>query len=129
MRNSAINPIPLQFVDLKAMGIDMPSTVTTEITGGPLPIFHNQAHDTEGASPKARKLLGWFRRASYEEPRRRSGIEDEEVGVPRSPVRANHSLETTTTGITVSYDIRRTVEEMRRESSSQGSPPGKDDIV
>lgn len=105
----------------------MPSTVITEITGGPRPVSHD-AKNEEGPSPKARKLLGWFRRASFEEPRRRGGIDEEDVRlntlgqVPTGGV--NSSLETTrgantTGGITVQYDIRRTVEELRRESSSQ----------
>jgi hypothetical protein len=130
IRRSGI--IPLQFDDLKGVpGIDQPSTVTTEITGGPRPISHDLKHDT-GASPKARKLLGWFRRASYDEQRRRSGIEEEDNGrqSPEDAPRAGHSVETTATRITVSYDIRRTVEELRHESLGDGSVVrGGDDIV
>lgn len=99
----------------------MPSTVTTEITGGPRHMTHDSKHEAEGASPKARKLLGWFRRASIEEPRRCSGIEEEDIGlnnISSAPSRASHSVETTNTGITVQYDIRRTVEELRSESTS-----------
>jgi hypothetical protein len=124
-----VSPTALNFDDLKGVpGVDLPSTVTTEITGGPRPLSHDPKNE-EGPSPKARKLLGWFRRASFEEPRRRSGIEEEDVGlhalgqIPGAGG-VNASLETTrgastTTGITVQYDIRRTVEELRRESSSQ----------
>jgi hypothetical protein len=115
---------PLEFADLKRLpGIDGPSTVTTEITGGPRPVSQDLILDNEGASPKARKLLGWFRRASIDEPRRRSGVDEENIGLygTASP-RKDRSMETTTTGITVSYDIRRTVEEMRRESSSAPGP-------
>ena len=95
----------------------MPSTITTEITGGHLSVKHN----AEGASPKARKLLGWFRRASIEEPSHpMSGVEEDDVGFNNMPpARTSHSVETTNAGITVQYDIRRTVEELRRESSSQ----------
>lgn len=76
---------------------------------------------TEGPSPKARKLLGWFRRESIEEQSRRmSGVEEDEVGFNRMPpATGSHAAETTNPGITVQYDIRRTVEELRRESSSQ----------
>jgi hypothetical protein len=71
----------------------------------------------EGPSPKARKLLGWFRRESIEEPSRRmSGVEEDEVGFNHMPPA---TVETTNPGITVQYDIQRTVEELRRESSSQ----------
>ena len=102
----------------------MRSTVTTEITGGPRHMTHESKREAEGASPKARKLLGWFRRASIEEQQRRcSGIEEEDIGLnsmSAQPSRQSHSVETTNTGITVQYDIRRTVEELRRESSSQG---------
>ena len=100
----------------------MPNTVTTEITGGD----HSIKHSAEGPSPKARKLLGWFRRASIEEPSRpRSGAEEDEVGFNHMPPsRASQSNETTNTGITVQYDIRRTVEELRCDSSSQ-----EDDLV
>jgi hypothetical protein len=95
----------------------MPSSVSTEITGGHL----STKHGTEGASPKARKLLGWFRRASIDEPSRRmSGVEEDDVGFNQMPpTRESHSDETTNTGITVQYDVSRTVEELRRESSSQ----------
>lgn len=109
---------PLQFDDLKgAPGIELPNTVVTEISGGP-PSYPAKP-DTTGPSPKARKLLGWFRRASIDEPRRMSGPEEEDVGLNNEPPRASHSVETTNTGITVQYDIRRTVEELRSESSSQ----------
>ena len=84
---------------------------------------HDSKSEAEGPSPKARKLLGWFRRASIEDARRRSGIEEEDIGlstVAAPPSRVSHSAETTNTGITVQYDIRRTVEELRSESSSQG---------
>lgn len=95
----------------------MPSTVTTEITAG----HYSMKHDAEGASPKARKLLGWFRRASIEESSHRmNGAEEEDVGFNHMPpARPSNSVETTNTGITVQYDIRRTVEELRSESSSQ----------
>ncbi len=124
-RRSTANP-GIAFDDFKGVpGVDLPSTVTTEITGGPrhMTHVHDSKNEAEGASPKARKLLGWFRRASIEEPRRRSGIEEEDIGlstVAAPPSRVSHSVETTTTGITVQYDIRRTVEESRSESSSQG---------
>ena len=49
-----------------------------------------------------------------------SGVEEEDVGFNHiSPARVSHSVETTNTGITVQYDVSRTVEELRRESSSQ----------
>src|SRR5208282_5489812 len=108
----------IQFDDLKgAPGIDVPNTVTTEISAGP-PAYPIKP-DTTGPSPKARKVLGWFRRASIEEPSRLNGPEEEDMGLNNEPPRASHSVETTATGITVQYDIRRTVEELRRESSSQ----------
>ena len=95
----------------------MPNTVTTEISGGP-PSFPIKL-DTTGPSPKARKLLGWFRRASVEERRGSAGPEEEDLGLNNQHPRASHSVETTNTGITVQYDIRRTVEELRPESSSE----------
>lgn len=49
-----------------------------------------------------------------------SGVEEEDVGLDSStPARVSHSVETTNTGITVQYDVSRTVEELRRESSSR----------
>ena len=48
------------------------------------------------------------------------------MGLNNDPPRASHSVETTATGITVQYDIRRTVEELRRESSSQEGDDGMD---
>jgi hypothetical protein len=106
---------PIAFEDVKSMpGVDMPNTVTTEITAG-------GGGGNQGASPKARKLLGWWRRASIEDDHRRtSGVEEEYVGMgTNNPPRLSHSVDTTNTGITVQYDVRRTVEELRRESSSQ----------
>jgi len=121
---SVANPA-IPFDDLKGVpGVDQPSTVTTEITGGPRHMSNDSKREAEGASPKARKLLGWFRRASIEEHQRRcSGVEEEDVGLNTAhghSSRASHSNETTNTGITVQYDIRRTVEELRRDSSSRG---------
>jgi hypothetical protein len=117
IHRSAVAPSPAGVSDIKAAaGIDIANTVTTEITAGPPPIVH----DAEGASPKARKLLGWFRRASIDEPRRMSGAEEEDVGLNNDAApRANHSVETSNTAITVQYDVRRTVEDVRGESSSQ----------
>ena len=92
----------------------MPSTVTTEITGG------GGGEQSQGASPKARKLLGWWRRASIEQHQPMSELEDHVgMGGPNPPLRVNHSADTSNTGITVQYDVRRTVEELRPESSSQ----------
>jgi len=92
----------------------MPSTVTTEITGG-------GGQQSQGASSKARRILGWWRRASIEEPGRMNELEENNVGMggPNPPLRVGRSVDTTNTGITVQYDVRRTVEEVRCESSSQ----------
>jgi hypothetical protein len=94
----------------------MPNTVTTEITSEP---YSSTKHDVEGPSPKARKLLGWFRRASIDEPRRMSGVEEEDIGLNPPPPRVSRSADTANTGITVQYDVHRTVEDLRGESSSQ----------
>jgi hypothetical protein len=143
MRRSGIDSTPLEFSDLKGVaGFDIPSTVITEISGGPRPVSQGLTLDNGGASPKARKLLGWFRRASIEEPKRRSCVEEEDhIGIiAAADSRTGQSVETTQTagtGITVSYDIRRTVEEIRPGSSLHNAngvgieslPSRKDDIV
>jgi hypothetical protein len=123
----------LDIDDIKGLpGIDSSGTVTTEITAGGLNV---PKHDTVGASPKARKLLGWFRRASIDDPRRTSVIEEEDLGLnSMSPDGAGHS-EVTNTGIMVQYDVSRTVEEVRTDiSSHEGSSidlsdPRKEDVV
>lgn len=114
--NAASPPIPTIDPDLKGVGrVEGPSTVVTEITGGPRPSM-TDVKPSEGASPKARKLLGWFRRASIEEAEleQMRSTDDEAAGGDQPP-RASHSVDT---GITVQYDVRRTVEDLRRESSS-----------
>ena len=115
--NATSPPIPTIDDDLKGVGrVEGPSTVVTEITGGPRPSM-TDLKASEGASPKARKLLGWFRRASIDETelRQMRSTDEEEGGGEQQPPRASHSVDT---GITVQYDVRRTVEELRRESSS-----------
>jgi hypothetical protein len=78
-------------------------------------------------SPKARRLLGWFhRRTSVEDTKGKDSIIEEDdvepMERPSLPTRVSHSTDmTSATGITVHYDIRRTVEDVREESTNSSS--------
>lgn len=104
-----------------------PNTITTEITSGPRP--GSGKPEAEGPSPKARKLLGWFRRASIEEQKHKKSIQDEQEGGmndrPSAPSRVSRSTDgAPAAGITVQYDVRRMVEDVRGGEDSTSSQSG-----
>jgi len=114
----------MAFDDLKGVpGLDGPNTITTEITSVPR---SNDKAGMEDRSPKARKLLGLFRRTTVEEDNhKRSLVDESELGInngPNLPSRISHSTDVTApNGITVQYDIRRTVEDAREQMGESTS--------
>jgi len=99
-------------------GTEGPNTITTEITSGPC----TRSGKSDGDGNKARKLLGLFRRESMEEQKKRSVDEDDTAlnEVSDAPLRPGPSKAPAPNGITVQYDIRRTVEDAHGcESSSR----------
>ena len=100
-------------------GVEFPS-VTTEVTGGPILRSDNGKSNPE-PSRKARKLLGWFRRESIEQPMQRRYIDEDDMELNKDPqtVGASHSATTANAGITIQYDVTRTVEELTREGSKE----------
>jgi hypothetical protein len=109
--------------DLKGVpGMDAPNTITTEITSGPRPDFKTE--DVEGSAPKARKLLGLFRRESIDE--KKKGDDEDNVGLHERATMPSRNAavgETDPNGITVQYDVTRTVEDMMNGELSNHDCP------
>jgi hypothetical protein len=106
--------------DLKPVsGMEVLNTIKTEITSRPRAARTNEKGD--GPAPKARKLLGLFRRESIDEQK---NDEDDDVGIhDKTNLASGTDNVSDPNGITVQYDVTRTVEDLRngKLSSQDGT--------